>query len=377
MKILVIAPDYPDDVRSVFFFVKQLVDELASLGHSIQVIAPYSLTHNRRFIKSKTTYFIRNSKVIVYRPKFISISNIRIGKQGLSDLIKKRAYRRGFSMLEEAPDIVYGHFWHSAFMGYNYAKSKRLPLFVATGESEIDFRNDCDEIKAFCDYVSGVICVSTKNKEESVRLGLTENSKCVVIPNAIDSNLFKKIGKKECRQELELPQDAFIVSFVGWFNERKGSERLSEAISKLKGTEKVYSIFIGEGQKNPNCANILFKGRLSHDVIPKYLNSADIFVLPTLQEGCCNAVIEAMACGLPIVSSNLPFNWDVLDNTNSIMVDPNNIDEIANAIELLHNNSDLLGVLSKGALSTAASLTITKRAHRIIDFINEKTRNNL
>lgn len=55
MKILVLSPDYPDDRRSAFSFVKQLVEEMARQGHFIQVIAPYSLTHNKILSRKKLT----------------------------------------------------------------------------------------------------------------------------------------------------------------------------------------------------------------------------------------------------------------------------------------------------------------------------------
>lgn len=121
---------------------------------------------------------------------------------------------------------------------------------------------------------------------------------------------------------------------------------------------------------------MLFDGRLLQQDIPVYLNAADVFVLPTLAEGCCNAIIEAMACGLPIISSNLPFNWDVLNDKNSILIDPNNIKQIADAIQRLRDCPELRFKMSEEALKTARELTIDKRAMRIIEFINNKISNN-
>lgn len=374
MRILIISPDYPDDGRPTFPFVKQLADEMARQGHSIQVIAPYSLSHNKKFVKKVSSYPVGESRVFVYRPYFISLSNIRIKGRSLSELIKQRAFSRGFRMLREKPDVVYGHFWDSAYKGYKYAVANNLPLFVATGESEIDFRKDSLEKQSFCDYVSGVICVSTKNKEESLRLSLTVEEKCKVTPNAIDSSLFRKLDKTKCRKELGFPQNAFIVAFVGWFNERKGSVRVATAIKMLADTgTPVYSFFIGQGEAEPVCDNILFKGKLPHNEIPKYLNTADVFVLPTLQEGCCNAVIEAMACGLPVISSNLPFNWDVLNETNSLMIDPRKVIQISGAIKLMRDNPQRRAELSVGALTSAQGLTIERRAETILGFLSKQS----
>ena len=373
MNFLILSLDYPDNRRVNFTFVKQLVDELATQGHSVQVIAPYNISHNLRLIKKRVVQKVGHGYVSIYRPRYISFSHLHIGSFSFSNWSITKAFKKGLTMIADIPYVVYGHFWSSAYHGFHYAKKHNIPLFVATGESEIDFVcNTIDKID-FCDYVSGVICVSTKNKEESIAKKLTSKEKCIVLPNAIDVNLFKVLDKIECRKRLGYPIDAFIVAFVGWFNERKGAERVSKAISIIDGTGKVYSLFIGEGQQKPSCENILFMGHIAHDLLPVYLNAADIFVLPTLQEGCCNAVIEAMACGLPVVSSDLPFNWDVLNETNSILIDPNNIDEIASAISELRDNADKRAQLAEGSMKTAERLTIDKRAKSIIEFIDNNT----
>ncbi len=370
MNILIITPDYPDDNRNVFPFVKQLADELARVGHCIHIIAPYSLSHNKKFPKRVTDYVVGKGVVTVYRPSLISFSNIKLFGKSITDIIKRFAFKRGIKLVKAKVDVVYGHFWDSAYMGFSYAYNHNLPLYVASGESEIDFRCDNSEKKVFCEYVSGVICVSTKNKDESIQLGLTTENKCVVIPNAINPNLFYKQNKEMCRKELNLPLDAFIVSFVGWFSNRKGSKRVSRALTMINNGDPVYSVFIGEGEEEPDCSNILFKGTLAHSRISSYLNASDVFVLPTLHEGCCNSIIEAMACGLPVVSSNLPFNKDICDESNSILIDPMNIEAIKDAIVKLRDDKAYRHQLSNGALKTAKSLSIDKRAEHIIAFFN-------
>lgn len=372
MRIAVISPDYPDSKRAVFPFVKQLVDQWALLGEEVYVIAPYSVTHNKGLSCGQSTYNVGNNEVHVIRPNYFSVSNIKIGGSSLSDILIKRAINKGLKSLPFKPDIIYGHFWFSAFCGYDYARNNSIPLFVASGESEIDFRCDNKFKINFCEYVSGVICVSTKNKVESVSLGLTTENKCIVIPNAINPVLFHKRDRIACRKELELPSDVFIMSFVGWFSSRKGSKRVSQAIDMIKDCGPVYSIFIGEGDEAPDCSNILFKGSLPHSLIPSYLNASDAFVLPTLHEGCCNSIIEAMACGLPVISSDLPFNKDICNKENSILIDPMNIGAIKDAIIRLRDDINYRMQLSKGALTTTENLSIAKRAERIIDFFNSR-----
>jgi len=376
MNLCFITYKYPGKHNtSDYAFVKQLVDAIAQLGHHCLVVVPFNITHYHKLTEKKEEYISGKGKVTVYKPGYLSFSNFHIGNFYPSEWTHKRALNRAFRMLDIKPDAIYGHFWNSAYDGFEYAKANNIPLFVATGESEINklFRVP-ENIEDFSNYISGVICVSSKNRDESIALGLTSTEKCAVFPNAVNTELFNKKDKKQCREHLGLPPESFIIAFVGWFTERKGSRRVAQAIKRIQG-KPVYSLFIGKGDQEPNCDNILFKGALPHDQVPIYLNAADVFVLPTLHEGCCNAVVEAMACGLPVISSNLPFNWDVLDETNSIMIDPNNIEEIANAIRMLRDNHDLSHCLSEGALKKAEHLTLKSRSEGIITFINCKLKN--
>lgn len=372
MNILIITPDYPDRYKVHYPFVKQLVDEFARQGHRCFVIAPYSVTKNKRFYPAKEY----DGDVMVYRPNHLSFSNFKIGKLKFSDLFRGRAIQRATKWLPVKPDVVYCHFWKCAVEAYPYAYPNRLPLFVASGESSIvSFFDGATFPKQVSDYIKGVICVSSKNKDESIALGLTTAERCMVSPNSVNSSLFKKRDKEECRKKLGIPKDKFVISFVGAFINRKGSKRVSDAISSLDG-DPVYSLFVGKGDQEPTCENILFKGRLPHEEIPVYLNASDAFVLPTLAEGCCNAIVEAMSCGLPVISSNLPFNWDVLDESNSIMIDPNDVGAIAGAIAKLRDDIVLRDKMSAASLEKAKSLTIDQRAKGIVTFIIAQMNNN-
>lgn len=367
-KICFITSDYPEEGRPVFTFVKNVVDALADIGNECVVIAPFSITKNKRFHRNTETYTTLNGKIVkVYRPNIFTFSNYNILGFNPSKFLFNRSVCKVLENLQKKPDAIYGHFWENAFCAYKYARRYDIPLFVATGESVISMDNSDGKFDDFVNYVSGVICVSTKNKEESIEKGLTISEKCRVIPNAIDPSIFRKMDKQECRRKLGLDSEKFISITVGSFIHRKGTLRVSSAIEKLSD---IYSIFIGHGPDVPNCKNILFCGGVDNKDLPIYLNAADVFVLPTLNEGCCNAILEAMACGLPIISSDLSFNWDILDKTNSILIDPNDVNEITQAIRRLKDNTELRNSLSKGAIETVSNHTLRNRAIRIDNFLN-------
>ncbi|WP_448781024.1 glycosyltransferase family 4 protein [Bacteroides congonensis] len=372
MKILIVAFNYPSKYCSAdFVFVKMLVDEFARQGHECVVMAPHSVTHHKCLHYGMEEYSVGNNTVKVVRPNYFSTSSLIIGKYYISNVLHKMIVRCALHYLKFEPDVVYCHFWKQGIEAFPFAKKHKLPLFVASGECEIFEDNRKGELKDFCNYVKGVICVSTKNKDESIGLELARPENCIVVPNSIDSSLFKKLDKQECRCKLGLPLDKTIIAFVGWFVDRKGSMRISQALDSIPEKD-VYSLFIGSGPEEPTCDNILFKGKVAHNDVPKYLNAADAFVLPTLQEGCCNAVVEAMACGLPVISSNLSFNWDVLNKNNSIMIDPMNVEEIKQAIIKIRDNAQMCESMSNAALEMAKQLTIQERAKKILSFMQQR-----
>lgn len=371
--ICVACDGFPYKNNSEYSFVKELCVELVRQGIDVTVIAPQSISsiliRGTKKIPKFYTCAVDDKEIKVYRPMSLSFGGrfrkiqYYVNSRVIENLIKK--YKLKF-------EIFYGHFWHSAFQLFSIAKRENKKLIVATGESHIFLGDDytCDKLRPFLDYVNNVICVSSKNKDESIKLGFCNAKKCEVIPNAVNLNHFYKIdGKKKLRSKYNIPQDKFIVGFLGAFIERKGANRVSEAI-KLLGNHNVKGIFIGKNQDGnialaPDPEISAFCGPVPHDQVVDLLNCADIFVLPTLQEGCCNAIIEAMACGLPIVSSNLNFNYDILDNSNSILINPLNIKEISEAIHTLSINQAMRDNMANASLRKAQQLSISQRAGRI------------
>lgn len=315
--------------------------------------------------------------IYIYRPFFV-LAPYKFWK--INDELFKRAVSRKFRKLKIKIDVCYGHFWNNAYYISKEAQKRNIPLFVASGEGNFDDLKEkytSNKYHIFSKNVRGVICVSSSCKEISIKYGMTDKDKCIVLPNSVDNNIFKQTNKYELRKRYAIDKNSFVVAFVGAFINRKGSDRLSQAISKLqKEGLMIQSFFIGKGQgpENliPTCSGVLHCGPVEHSKISDYLNMADVFVLPTLNEGCSNAIIEAMACGLPIISSDRPFNHDVLNENNSILINPESIEEIANAISKLYYDVELRQKLHEGALVSAKKYRIEDRASKIINFINSK-----
>lgn len=380
MNICIISPDYPSEVKTCYTFVEQLVNQFALQGHHCIVVAVQSLTNQILRHEKALPYYEKREitncvYVEIYRPRYVSFSNLKWKGNSISDFLYEHSIYQFLRSNHGKIDVIYGHFWQSSFAALRYASEHHIPLFTATGESSFEqfpLWKEEERKPIMYEYVSGVVAVSTKCKDESIAAGYAPAEKIEVFPNGYDAALFCKKDRAACRKALGIKDADFVVAFVGAMIPRKGAKRVSAALRKLDNSH-IKALFIGGGREElPDYEQIIHQGPLPHSEIANYLNAADVFVLPTRNEGCCNAIVEAMACGLPIISSNLPFNRDILDHDNSIMVNPDNIDEIAGAIDTLYRDKDLRGRMSDLSYSDAQKLKIEVRARKIVEFMNKR-----
>ena len=380
--LVIIADDYPSLGRPVYTFIEQLAIALTEQGINIVIIAPQSITKSLfRSTPLRPVLSLQETpsgkSIHIFRPKYITTGKYFQKFQHFVSRFKKKGIERVLNSFTSKNYILYGHFWHNAIIVSDYAERNNVPLFVACGEGDDAMEVLAENMPLTERYrisknITGVISVSSENKRKSIDYKLINEDDVIVLPNSVNQTKFHKKIKKASREKIGLDDSDFVVVFVGAFIYRKGSQRLAEAIS-LINDDSIKTLFIGQpfpgDDYTPNCKGIHFMGVVEHNLLPDYLGAADIFVLPTLKEGCSNAIVEALACGLPVISSNLPFNDDILDENNSIKIDPLNVKEIAEAILLLKNNEQLRLNLSESALIRSKDLSIETRAKKIIEFI--------
>ncbi|GAA4785577.1 glycosyltransferase family 4 protein [Olivibacter ginsenosidimutans] len=360
-------------------FVQKLVWALADLGVDCTVIAPVPINQYLDSYKKQPYHAIEKSPkgndIKLFFPRYITFGQKNILGYGTSRLTTNAFHhvvRKVWKREKIDAEVVYGHFLVPA--GITAARIGRefgLPSFAAYGEATPRdlVVYGLKRLKKEIDSLSGIVSVSTANKNTLLEKGLKKEEDIQVFPNAIQGDRFFIKDQKEARKKFGFKEEDFIVSFVGQFNHRKGILRVEQATKDLEGVKTAYA---GMGKLEPTAKNCIFKGPVKPNEMTDFLNASDIFVMPTLNEGCSNAIVEAISCGLPIVSSALPFNADILGEDNAILIDPNNVEDIRQGVIELKQNADLKEKLRRGSINRAKELTIEARATNIKNWIEDR-----
>jgi len=171
-----------------------------------------------------------------------------------------------------------------------------------------------------------------------------KREKVVTIPNSIDVDSFSiKINREKKLRELGLNSNLKIVGTVCRLHEpKKGVKILLEAIKSLQKEICFQLLIVGTGKDEKKLRlmaereeiNALFLGE--REDVSEILQVIDVFVLPSLYEGLPVSVLEAMACGIPVVATNVEGNKEViLDGKTGLLVEPGNPYELAEKIKEL------------------------------------------
>lgn len=371
---IVVTSNYPTVFQPNWgTFVAALVNRWAALGADAHVVAPhpYWSARTRRFVLRYPP--TDGARPATSRPGYWSFSNLRLGPISTARWTQRAftaAVARGLRGIHLDGSVFYGHFLYPAGLAaLETARRHRRPAVVALGESGFDHWDVVfghERTRATLHAMAGILSVSEENKRGCIEKYDVPEDRIVVLPNAVDTDTFRPTDRERARRRLRLPSDRPIVAFTGHFVERKGPLRLLRAIAPLEG---VGAVFLGDGPQVPEGPSVLFAGRVAHADVPEWLSAADLFVLPTTSEGSPNAVIEAMACGLPVVSYDIPALRETVDTRCARLVPSADEHALRGAIADLVYDRAVLSKMSCAAIERATRFTLEDRAIRVLAWL--------
>jgi glycosyltransferase involved in cell wall biosynthesis len=175
-------------------------------------------------------------------------------------------------------------------------------------------------------------------------------AKTRAIVNGCDTSVFYVRDRGEARQKLSMDSDVEAVVYVGRMDMRKGLRELVQAAVALRARRpRLYVYLVGEGPDKPALAAAIEQdgaGEYIHllpgcsfDDVALWMAACDLFTLPSYNEGCPNAVLEALACGRPVVATTVGGIPEIMGEACGALVPPRDPVALEQALERVLDSS--------------------------------------
>ncbi len=315
----------PKSSSSGVFIVERL-KALTELGVPFD-FAPVSTFDNFpiRLVKKLKGYSPSESvKSVNLNEKHYPVLNVSLGLRDRIGLIRQEAnswvkYARGMATaIEKNKKIQEFRLLHAhrvfpeGYAALLLSEKYNVPYIVTAHGGEIHSisNNNKAFVKEVLEKAAKVIFVSKALMRDASEKLDYDKSNGIVIPNGVDTNVFKPMDKEEARRKMSLPLDKKIVGFVGNLIEVKGADRLPAIVRELvKLRSDVFFLIVGDGplmktlRERMPCENTRFTGRIQHDLMPLALNTMDVMVVASRNEGFPATILEARGCGIWVIGT--------------------------------------------------------------------------
>lgn len=334
-RLLVFSSLFPSDAQpGAGLFIRERMFRVAR-HVPVVVVAPqpwFPLQGLIRFFRPHfrpmALRYERMQGIEVYRPRFLCFPGILKRTDGLfmalaSFLTVRRVVRRdGLNLL----DVHFGY--PDGAAGRLLSKWLGLPMVLTLrGKEERQMRlSVAAPLKRAILAANQLVTVSSALGDLAIGLG-ADRRRVTQVGNGVEIGKFAPIAQATARTELGLPLDALVLVSVGTLVERKGFHRVIECIPELLAQfPTLHLVVVGgagpEGDMSAQLrglvaqlglqAHVHFVGAWPPDRLKVPLSAADVFVLATSYEGWANVFLEAMACGLPVVTTRVGGNAEVV-----------------------------------------------------------------
>jgi glycosyltransferase involved in cell wall biosynthesis len=338
-------------------YVRQVGEHLAVLGWSVDMFTrkvnpedPAIVQHspNCRTIRlvAGPEQFIPRDEIFDYMPHFVEAFETFRLREGINYPVVHTNYWLsawvGLELKKKNSKIQLVHTYHSI----GKVKYQVVPNRPAIASKRLEVERQILE-QANC------IVATSPQEREYLRTLVSHKGNIKLIPYGIDIDNFRIIPKAEARAKLGLTANEQIVLYVGRFDPRKGIETLVRACaqSQAQTLGKLRLIIVGgscpdriDGLERKRIEQIvqevglaektIFPGQLDHKILPLYYAAADVCVIPSHYEPFGLVAIEAMACGTPVVASDVGgLKFTVVPEKTGLLVPPQSTTAFAAAID--------------------------------------------
>ncbi|MCK6554775.1 glycosyltransferase [Candidatus Binatia bacterium] len=334
MRALVLSSVYPSSTRPTFgTFVHERIRHVAALCEVVVVSPIPWFPANARWRGeevARTPRVEQRDGLTVYHPRFLSVPAVAKAADALLYALCIRSLLQSIRPKFRF-DLIDAHFaYPDGVAGALLSASFGCPLLITVRGDEARLRRyPLRRLQMrWALRRARIITVSASLSEVAAEIAGIGRLPVRVIPNGIDTRTFHPRDRTAARMHLGLPQDRRILLSVGALIERKGQHRVLEVLPDLlaRHPDLLYVIVGGDGGGKPIRALVealVQRHRLAeqvrlvppqvHGEIAQWMSAADLFCLATSWEGWCNALMEALACGLPVVTTHVGGNAEFVE----------------------------------------------------------------
>lgn len=347
MKILVLTDMFPSKEETTLGVFVYELSKAISCKNQVLVIHPQIWNPLRGEFYRKDNYYNHFNDIEVYRPRLFALPKgdrlfFRAFVFFLTALPLVAQLRRKFCF-----DLIHAHMACPAgFAAVLLGIIFRKPVIITAHGSDIHSFPKHFFLKQLVIFTlkraSWIVAVSQSLKELISKM-TGSRKELVVIRNGVNHKIFSPADKTKIRKMLNLPNDRKIILFVGNLLSIKGIDLLLYAFAKISKKDHINLIIIGKGESEGKLkeltiklhieTHVFFIGTKKHTEIPLWLNACDVFCLPSRNEGFPTVIVEALACGRPVVATRVGgIPEAIINDTLGILVEPNNAEELAAAL---------------------------------------------
>ncbi len=337
--ILIYSSLYPTRTNPFHgIFVKELTRHIIPRISSMRVMAPLDGRQNfTRLIKGQHQRHTLDEGLKSDHPVFWTFP--RWFKQWDGRLVYHWT-RKAMASQRHRVSVIHAHYaYPEAFAASMFAEKWNIPLVITVHGSDINvIARDGARRHLIADTLrkaDAVVTVSEKLKEKVITL--TGRQKGVYhIPNGMDPTRFYPGSQSRARKKLGVSHWKKIIVFVGRLEPVKGLDKLIQAVSELEAN--VGLILVGNGSLKKALTRhvqelgmeerILFCGAIEHHCLVDYFQAADLLALASYSEGWPTIILEAMACGTPVVSPAVGGVPEIITNDSLGVLTENNRPEL-------------------------------------------------
>ncbi|MFH0768047.1 MAG: glycosyltransferase [Chloroflexota bacterium] len=358
------------DTGGMSVYIRELACELGKQGHLVDV---YTRVHDP---KDRQTYYLgQNARLIHLRAGEEEIDKLAVYPHLPDFACNVENFRKDNDIHY---DLIFSHYWLSGWAGKYLQLWWDVPHITmfhtlgavkntfGIGEEETELRIETErDLARDCHHI---ITATEKEKANLILHYGASPDRISVIPCGMNLELFQPVDKETARRQLGFTDDKIIL-FVGRIDPLKGINQLLTAMTYLSGNRNPRLLIVGgdehsqheiEQLQKLSCDlqvqdSVTFLGMVKHEQMPYFYSAADVCVLPSYYESFGLVALESLACGTPVVATNVgDLKSVILQGETGYVVMDNTPHRLADKISLLLSKPSPSG---NAALSIRASIS--------------------